>query len=129
MNHGLICPRAMSTIFYHYPRCGTCKKARKWLDARGARYEARDLVVEPIPAPVLEDLWKRSGLELKRFFNTSGQSYRNGGFKDRLKTMSDAEKIEALAADGKLVKRPIVDVGDRVLVGFREPEYVHTFGA
>lgn len=118
----------MSTHIYQYARCGTCKKALKWLDGRGVNHTRRDLVAEPIDADTLRDLWTRSGLPLKRFFNTSGQSYRGGDFKSRLPAMSEDEQIAALAADGKLVKRPIVDTGDKVLVGFREPEYVSVFG-
>ena len=118
----------MTTTIYQYARCGTCRKALKWLDGRGVNYRAHDLVGAPLDAETLGGLWKRSGKPLKSFFNTSGKSYREGGFKDRLGQMSDDEKLAALAADGKLVKRPILDVGDRVLVGFREAEYVDTFG-
>jgi arsenate reductase len=117
----------MSIVFYGYPRCGTCRKAQKWLDGRGVTYAARDLVADPIPAETLRDLWRRSGLPLRSFFNTSGESYREGGFKDRLPAMSDDEALAALAADGKLVKRPILDRGDRVLVGFREESYASVF--
>lgn len=118
----------MSTTIYAYNRCGTCKKAQKWLDARGVQYSTRDLVAEPIDIETLTGLWKRSGLPLRRFFNTHGQSYRAGDFKTRLAEMSDDEQLTALAGDGKLVKRPIVDVGDRVLVGFDEDAYTDTFG-
>lgn len=120
--------RPMMTTIYQYTRCGTCRKALKWLDGRGVTYAAHDLVGEPPDSETLRDLWQRSGRPLKAFFNTSGKSYREGGFKDRLSEMSDDEKLAALAADGKLIKRPIVDVGDKVLVGFREREYVETFG-
>jgi len=118
----------MTTTIYQYARCSTCRKALKWLDGRGVNYHAHDLVGAPLDAETLGDLWGRSGQPLKAFFNTSGKSYREGGFKDRLAEMSDADKLAALAADGKLVKRPILDVRDRVLIGFREPEYVDTFG-
>lgn len=118
----------MSTRIYQYPRCGTCRNALKWLDGSGVDYEARDLVAEPMDAETLRDLWRRSGLELRRFFNTSGQSYRDGGFKDRLADMSDHEALGALAADGKLVKRPILDTGERVLVGFRVEDWAAVFG-
>lgn len=118
----------MTTTIYQYARCGTCKRAVKWLDGRGVTYASHDLVAEPLDATALRDLWRRSGQPLRRFFNTSGQSYRQGEFKTRLPEMSDDEQLAALAADGKLVKRPIVDTGDRVLIGFREPAYVDTFG-
>lgn len=113
----------MNATLYHYPRCSTCRKAIKWLDSRGFSPELRDLVAEPPDAGTLRDLWQRSGEPLRKLFNTSGESYRAGGFKDRLATMSDEDALTALAADGKLVKRPLVDLGDRVLVGFREADW------
>ena len=119
----------MTVTLYHYPRCSTCRKASAWLDAHGRAHADIDLVAHPPKAATLRDLWKRSGLPLRSFFNTSGDSYRAGGFKDRLATMSDAEALAALAADGKLVKRPIVDAGKSVLVGFREEAYAEALGA
>jgi arsenate reductase len=118
----------MAVHVYQYPKCSTCRKALKWLDQHKVAYDATDLVAKPIPLAKLKDLHKRSGLPLARFFNTSGESYRNGGFKDRLKTMSEAEALGALAKDGKLVKRPIVDAGKTVLVGFDEDAYDGAFG-
>ncbi len=112
---------------YHYRSCSTCAKALKWLMARGVAFEATDLVAAPPSRETLADLWRRSGLPLKRFFNTSGQSYRRGGFKDRLPSLSEDEQLAALAADGKLIKRPIVDTGDAVLVGFKEATYEDAF--
>lgn len=115
---------------YHYAGCGTCKKALAWLSSQGKKDGATliDLVANPPSKKVLGDLWKRSGLPLERFFNTSGMSYRDGGFKDRLPAMSDDEKLTALAADGKLVKRPILDTGTEVRVGFREAEWAASLG-
>ena len=122
-------PAAMPTTkLYQYPRCSTCRKAIKWLDERGVPYEDTDLVASPPSLPALRDLHRRSGLPLARFFNTSGESYRAGGFKDRLKTMSESQALAALAADGKLVKRPIVDSGKSVLVGFDEKAYARALG-
>jgi arsenate reductase len=118
----------MPVRVYQYPKCSTCRKALKWLDERGAKYVKTDLVAEPIALSELKDLLKRSGLPVTRFFNTSGESYRAGSFKDRLKTMSDADALAALAKDGKLVKRPIVDTGKKVLVGFDEEAYEAAFG-
>jgi arsenate reductase len=114
---------------YHYKGCSTCKKALAWLDGKGVAATRIDLVATPPDAATLKDLWKRSGEPLQRFFNTSGESYRAGGFKDRLATMSDAEKLAALAADGKLVKRPILDLGKSVKVGFKEAEWAEGVGA
>jgi arsenate reductase len=104
--------------FYHYPNCSTCKKARKWLDARGVEITAIDLVATPPSAAVLADVLERSGLELRKLFNVSGQSYREGGWKDRLATIDRATALAALAADGKLIKRPILLGDDFALVGF-----------
>ena len=118
----------MAVHVYHYPKCSTCRKALKWLDQHGVAYQQTDLVAQPIALAKLKDLLKRSELPLARFFNTSGESYRNGGFKDRLKSMSEAEALAALAKDGKLVKRPIVDAGKTVLVGFDERAYADAFG-
>jgi arsenate reductase len=118
----------MAIVVYQYPKCSTCRKALKWLDAHGVKYRASDLVAEPIALGVLRDLHARSGLPLRRFFNTSGESYRKGNFGKRLAQMSDAEQLRALAADGKLVKRPIVDAGKTVLVGFDEDAYEGALG-
>ena len=113
----------MTTRVYHSPKCSTCRKALKWLDERGVAYEAIDLVVKPPSAKVLKDLHQRSQKPLAKLFNTSGESYRGGNFKEKLKTMSDAEAFAALAADGKLIKRPLIDDGHHVLIGFDEVEY------
>ncbi len=116
----------MGLTLYHYSNCGTCKKAITWLASKGLEFHPVDLVKTPPSADTLSRLWKQSGLPLERFFNTSGESYRAGGFKDRLPTMTDAQKLAALAADGKLVKRPLLDLGrgeTSTLVGFKEPEW------
>jgi arsenate reductase (glutaredoxin) len=117
----------MAIHVYQYPKCSTCRKALKWLDQRGVAYATRDLVAEPIAVDQLADLHRRSGLPLARLFNTSGESYRKGGFKERLKTISEAQALAALAADGKLVKRPILDTGTKVLIGFDEAAYAQAF--
>lgn len=117
----------MPVTVYQYPKCSTCRKALKWLDAKGVSYEAHDLVAEPIPAKQLADLHARSGLPIAKLFNTSGESYRNGDYKARLPGMSDAAALKELAKDGKLVKRPILDTGSKVLVGFDEDAYKSAF--
>jgi arsenate reductase len=117
----------MSVRLYQYPKCSTCRKAMKWLDAAGVSVNAVDLVASPISNDELRALHARSGLPLARFFNTSGESYRAGGFKERLKSMTEDEAFEALSADGKLVKRPILDTGKKVLVGFDEKRYSELF--
>ena len=118
----------MAVKVYQYPKCGTCRKALKWLDAHGVDYETIDITEKPPSKTALKKHWKASGLPIRKLFNTSGQSYRQGGFKEKLATMSDGEAIEALAADGKLIKRPIVIADDVVLVGFDESKYEAAFG-
>lgn len=113
----------MSVIFYHYPKCNTCKKARRWLDNAGVSYTARHLVEDTPDVTTLRDLWQRAEVPVRKFFNTSGKSYRSGGFKDRLPHMSDDEALAALAADGMLIKRPLLDTGAKVWVGFKEAVY------
>lgn len=117
----------MPVHVYHYPKCSTCRKALKWLDGHGVAYKATDLVAEPPSARKLAELHERSGLPIARLFNTSGESYRNGGWKDKLGTTALRELLAALAKDGKLIKRPIVDTGKVVLVGFDEKAYAATF--
>ncbi len=118
----------MAVTLYHYPGCSTCKRARKWLDSHGVEHRAVDLVAAPPSKKELTRLWKTSGLPLRKLFNTSGESYRAGGFKARLESMTDGEALDALAADGKLIKRPILDAGDFVLVGFDEDRYEERLG-
>jgi len=115
------------TTVWQYPKCSTCRKALGWLRAHDIAAETPDIVATPPKLATLRELYKRSGLPIARFFNTSGESYRAGGFKDKLKTMSEGEALAALAADGKLIKRPLVDTGKAVLVGFDEDEYAKTF--
>jgi arsenate reductase len=115
--------RPMPTKVYQYPKCSTCRKALRWLDDKGVRYEKTDLVATPPSLASLAELHRRSGLPIGKLFNTSGESYRNGNFKQRLATMSESEALAALARDGKLIKRPIVDTGKAVLVGFDEKAY------
>ncbi|HIV16771.1 MAG TPA: arsenate reductase family protein [Candidatus Alectryocaccobium stercorigallinarum] len=109
--------------FICYDRCGTCKKAEKWLQDNGIEYEKRPIKEENPTAEELKSWKEKSGLPLKCFFNTSGQLYRSMGIKDKLKDMSDEEQFELLATDGMLVKRPILLAGERVLVGFKEKEW------
>lgn len=117
----------MPVTVYQYPKCSTCRKALKWLDAAGVKYRSVDLVATPIPADLLEDLHERAGIPIARFFNTSGESYRSGDWKSRLPGLTLAAAVRALAKDGKLVKRPIVDTGRKVIVGFDEKAYQEVF--
>ena len=109
--------------FICYPKCTTCQKAQKWLDENGISYTFRDIKMEN---PTYEELsaWhRRSGLPLKKFFNTSGLQYKALGLKDKLPEMSEEEQLKLLATDGMLVKRPLVVDGDTVLTGFKEAEW------
>lgn len=111
---------SMALKFYWYPQCGTCRKAKKWLDEKGIDYEAVHIVENPPSREELEDLYKKSGLELKKFFNTSGRKYRELGLKDKVKIAPEEELLDILASDGMLLKRPIITDGEKVTVGFNE---------
>lgn len=110
-------------LFIHYPKCTTCKRAKKWLDDRGVSYTERHIVEDNPTAEELKDWHEKSGLPLKRFFNTSGMKYRELGLKDKLKDMSEEEQYKLLSSDGMLVKRPLVIYDDGVLAGFKEKEW------
>ncbi|HJC92590.1 MAG TPA: arsenate reductase family protein [Candidatus Mediterraneibacter excrementigallinarum] len=114
-------------LFVCYPKCSTCKKAEKWLEAKGIDFEKRDIKTENPSAGELKEWYQKSGLPLKRFFNTSGNLYKEMKLKDRLPEMSEEEQIELLSTDGMLVKRPILVDGDAVLVGFKEKEWEERF--
>ncbi len=113
----------MSILFLQYPPCSTCQKAKKWLDAHGVSYEARHIKEQNPTAGELKEWHKKSGLPLKKFFNTSGQLYKSMNLKEKLPSMSEEEQYALLAADGMLVKRPIVVTDTQVLVGFKEAEW------
>lgn len=110
-------------LFLQYPPCSTCQKAKKWLDAHGVSYEARHIKEENPTIEELQTWYARSGLPLKRFFNTSGLAYKSLGLKDKLPTMSEEEQLALLATDGMLVKRPLLIGEDFVLVGFKPTEW------
>lgn len=110
-------------LFIEYPKCTTCKKAKKWLDDNGIFYTDRHIKEENPTVDELKEWHKKSGLPLKRFFNTSGNLYKEMGLKDKLPVMSEEEQYELLATDGMLVKRPIVVTKDVVLTGFKESEW------
>ena len=110
-------------LFVCYPKCTTCQKAQKWLDETGAAYTVRNIKEDTPTRAELEQWHQRSGLPLKRFFNTSGLQYKALGLKDKLPEMSQEEQLDLLATDGMLVKRPILVGDDVVLVGFRQAEW------
>ena len=113
----------MSLTFYWYPKCGTCRNAKKWLDSHDVQYEAVHIVETPPSRTEIEVLYKNSDLELKKFFNTSGQKYRELGLKDKIKDATEAEMLDILATDGMLLKRPILTDGVKVTVGFKEDQF------
>ena len=110
-------------LFLQYPPCSTCQKAKKWLDDHGLTYEDRHIKQNNPTYDELNDWYNRSGLPLKRFFNTSGLQYKALGLKDKLPTMTEEEQLRLLATDGMLVKRPIVVAGNIILTGFKEAEW------
>ena len=113
----------MSKLFINYPKCSTCKKAEKFLKENNVEFINRNIVEENPSAEELA-LWiERSGLEPKKFFNTSGVLYREMNLKDKVKTMSKEEMIEILSTNGMLVKRPLLVTDDKVLIGFKEENY------
>ena len=110
-------------LFIEYPKCTTCKKAKSFLDEKKVCYEDRNIVVDN-PNEEELDLWiKKSNKDINKFFNTSGLKYRELNLKDKLKNMSYDEKLSLLRKDGMLVKRPILVLDDKVLVGFKEEEW------
>ena len=110
-------------LFVCYPRCSTCQKVKKYLEDRGLSFALRDIKLQPPTAEELAAWQAKSGLPLKRFFNTSGLVYKNLGLKDKLPTMTEDEKIALLASDGMLVKRPLLVGDDFVLPGFKPAEW------
>ncbi len=109
--------------FVCYPKCTTCQKAKKWLDDKKMEYELRDIKLDNPTLDELMEWHKKSGLPLKKLFNTSGLLYKSLNLKDKIPTMSEDEMLNLLASDGMLVKRPILVVDDCVLVGFKETEW------
>ncbi|TFJ91759.1 arsenate reductase family protein [Lentibacillus salicampi] len=117
----------MALTFYWYPKCGTCQKAKKWLDEHEIDYTSVHLVEAPPTKEQLLDFISKSDLPPKKFFNTSGKKYREQNIKDKLHDMSTDEMAELLASDGMLIKRPIVTDGQNVTVGFKEDTFNKTW--
>ncbi|CDE44729.1 putative uncharacterized protein [Clostridium sp. CAG:411] len=110
-------------LFIEYPKCSTCQRAKKWLDTHHITYTERHIVEENPTYDELKEWYERSGLPLKKFFNTSGMVYREMQLKDKLVTMSEEEQLKLLASNGMLVKRPLIVAEDKVLIGFKEAEW------
>jgi len=119
----------MAISFYEYAACSTCQKAKKWLESRGVKFTAIPIVDQPPSEAQLKDFVAKSGLDPRRFFNTSGQVYREQRISDRIAVMSHGEMLKVLASNGKLIKRPILVDGDKVLVGFKEADYQSHFSS
>ena len=110
-------------LFLEYPKCSTCKKAKNWLESNGVEFEDRHIVENNPTAEELKAWYEKSGLPLKKFFNTSGLKYKELGLKDKLPNMTEEEPLNLLGTDGMLVKRPLVIGDDFVLIGFKEPQW------
>ena len=115
-------------LFVEYPKCTTCKKAKKWLEDQNISFTDRHIVEENPTIEELKEWVAKSGLPMKRFFNTSGMKYRELQLKDKLPQMSEEEQLELLASDGMLVKRPVLVGDDFVLTGFKEKEWLGKLG-
>ena len=113
----------MSCLFLEYPKCSTCRKAKKWLEDNNIQFTDRMIVEENPTKEELKEWYERSGLKLSKFFNTSGKLYREMNLKDKVKTASEDELLEILSTNGMLVKRPLVVKYDAILVGFKEEEW------
>ena len=110
-------------LFVEYPPCSTCQKAKKWLDEQNLTYEGRNIKTENPSYEELKEWYQRSGLPLKRFFNTSGLLYKSMELKDKLPQMSEEEQLRLLATDGMLVKRPVLVTDRGVVTGFKAAEW------
>lgn len=110
----------MKNTFIEYPKCSTCKKAKKWLEENGVEFTDRNIVTQTPTVEELEKWIQKSGQDIKKWFNTSGLKYKELNLKDKLENMSEKEKIELLASDGMLIKRPVLVSDKGILIGFKE---------
>ena len=113
----------MSILFLEYPKCSTCKKAKKWLEENNISFNDRNIAEQNPTKEELKEWHKKSGLPLKRFFNTSGLLYKELALKDKLKDMSEEEQYTILSTNGMLVKRPLIITENSILIGFKEAEW------
>ncbi|MFO1519797.1 MAG: Spx/MgsR family RNA polymerase-binding regulatory protein [bacterium] len=113
---------------YYYAKCGTCRKAKKWLDGRRLKSEVIDITLHPPSVSQLKDFLKKSGLPLKNFLNTSGEQYRALGMKEKVKTLPEERILEMMAGEGRLLKRPIVTDSKKVTVGYDEKNFASHWG-
>ena len=115
-------------LLLEYPRCSTCQKAKRYLEDKNFNFEVRNIVIDELNINELDRLIKKSEKDINKFFNTSGLKYRELKLKDKIQTMSYEEKIQILSTDGMLVKRPLLELDDTVLIGFRENEWNNVLG-
>lgn len=113
--------------YYAYPKCTTCRKAKKWLEQNEIEFNEINIAEKPPSKEQLKEMYDASGAELKKFFNTSGLKYRELGLKDKLATMPEEEQLELLASDGMLIKRPLAYGDGKVTLGFKEADYENTW--
>ena len=113
----------MKNTFIEYPKCSTCKKAKKWLEDNNIEFKDRNIVEETPTEKELTEWIKRSGLDIRKWFNTSGLKYKELNLKEKLNNMSDQEKIELLASDGMLIKRPVLVSNKGIFTGFKEDKW------
>ena len=113
----------MKNLFIEYPKCSTCKKAKKWLEDNNIEFKDRNIVEETPTVKELTEWIKRSGLDIRKWFNTSGLKYKELNLKEKLNNMSDQKKIELLASDGMLIKRPVLVSDKKILIGFKEDKW------
>ena len=121
--HMMLQVKIMKNLFIEYPKCSTCKKAKKWLQENGIEFDDRHIIENNPSKEELKEWIKKSGKEIKKWFNTSGLKYKELNLKDKIATMTEEEKIEILSSDGMLVKRPIFISDKGILIGFKEDEW------
>lgn len=110
-------------LLFEYPKCSTCQKAKKYLESKNFNYKIRNIVIDKLNVYELDRLIQKSGKDINKFFNTSGLKYKELKLKDKIQTMSYEEKLQVLSSDGMLVKRPLLELDDAVLIGFKEKEW------
>ena len=110
-------------LLFEYPKCSTCQKAKRYLENKNFSFEVRNIVVDKLDINELDRLIKKSTKDINKFFNTSGLKYRELNLKDKIQNMSYEEKLQILSSDGMLVKRPLLELDDTVLIGFKENEW------
>lgn len=110
-------------LLFEYPKCSTCQKAKKYLEFKNFNYKSRNIVIDKLNVYELDRLIQKSGKDINKFFNTSGLKYKELKLKDKIQTMSYEEKLQILSSDGMIVKRPLLELDDAVLIGFKEKEW------